>query len=640
MTRDRWCALLPLAASLASLASASSVTLTLGGAPAQLGNFTSQALIFDNGLLHFELVPSGGGMQMTKWLVAGSAANLAETSEATNTWYQDWSGGKNNDVAGVDTLRVLRLSPELVEVALADTRHPQRRLEQHLIMTSDTRGIVTFTVMTVVAAGEVLNEIRHNTRWERCLLNHALNHERPAGQQPTYPYLYTQVKIQDETWRVDGRNNASLPCPRDNAGNADGQLPAGSVYTKYDWSLYHHENPYFGHFGVDEASNQLLGIWLTPLGGITNATSAATYGVGPQHQDLAIHQDGLVLNYMDPNHFGLPGYPVPLGYTRFYGPYLHHSTIGDAAAPAAFFAAAAAAAAANIALANVAHPAVQHALYPPASARATVRGSVRVSDGRPAGDLWVALSTQRAADLFGLHEPTRFVLTDAAGDFAIPGMPPGAYALYLQAAAGSITDIYVRPAPVTVPASPPPVVDVGTVDWTPSDAGRTLLWQLGEADRTGGEFALAREPRDWLLPGRVPGTLTYTVGLSDPSRDWFYAQTQAGAWTISFSLPAAQAGTAYLTVAASLTDGDSPVPAINGDASGIRGAMPTGVDSTLSRQAVRSGFPRVSTLEFDAARLRAGANAITFSRGAAAGGSNNTGMGWDTVKLQVALVAF
>ena len=614
-------------------ASSAAVTLTVGGAAATLGNFTPAALVFSNELLRFSLVPQSGGMQMTQWLVSGSGANLAETSEATATWYSDWSGGKGGDVAGVDTLRVLRLSADLVEVALADTRNAARRLEQHIVMTSDVRGVFTYTALTVVAAGgDTLNEVRHNSRFERCLLNHAFNHERPPGQQPTYPYLYTQQKIQDETWRVDGINNASLPCPRDNAGDADGQLPAGSIYSKYDWSLYHHENPFFGHFGVDAASGNLLGIWLTPLGGVTNATSAATYGVGPQHQDLAIHQDGLILNYMGANHYGLPNFPVPRGYTRFYGPFLHHSTIGDARDAAAFFAAAGAAAAAQIALANAgAHPAVSHPWYP--ASRSNVTGRVAVSDGRSAASLWVVLSTQRAADVYAIHEPTRFVLTDARGEFLIPGVPPGDYVLYLQAAAGSIAGTYASPGTIAVAAGAARV-DVGVVAWAPPDAGRRLLWQIGEVDRTGGEFALAREPRAWELPGRVPGDLTFTVGESEDS-DWFYAQTQAGTWTVRFSLPAAQAGTAFLTVSASLTDGFSPTVAVNGDATGICGAVPAGTDSTLSRQAVRSGFPKVATLTFDAARLQAGENTVTFSRAAAPGGSNDTGMGYDSIILQV-----
>jgi hypothetical protein len=73
---------------------------------------------------------------------------------------------------------------------------------------------------------------------------------------------------------------------------------------------------------------------------------------------------------------------------------------------------------------------------------------------------------------------------------------------YLQAASGTVTDVFVSPKPTDVSPGVP-VVDVGVVTWTPSDARRTLVWQIGEADRTGGEFALAREPRGWFLPGGI-----------------------------------------------------------------------------------------------------------------------------------------
>ena len=53
-------------------------------------------------------------------------------------------------------------------------------------------------------------------------------------------------------------------------------------------------------------------------------------------------------------------YPVKRGYERFYGPFLHHSTVGDAADPESFFAAAAAVAKDNIAVANVVLPVVDH----------------------------------------------------------------------------------------------------------------------------------------------------------------------------------------------------------------------------------------------------------------------------------------
>ena len=119
------------------------------------------------------------------------------------------------------------------------------------------------------------------------------------------------------------------------------------------------------------------------------------------------------------------------------------------------------------------HPFVSHPWYP--ASRTNVTGVVSISDGRPPSSIWAVLSTQRAADVFGLHEPTRFVLTDTAGRFTVTGVPPGDYVRYLQAAAGSITDVYVSAGSIAVTEGVP-VVDVGTVKWTPSDAARTTLW--------------------------------------------------------------------------------------------------------------------------------------------------------------------
>ena len=97
---------------------------------------------------------------------------------------------------------------------------------------------------------------------------------------------------------VDGINNPNLPCPEDNAGG----LPAGTVYTKYDWSLYHFENPIYGHMGIDSKTGNVFGAWWTPLSGISDTTSTGGFGVGPNRQDLAIHQDSIILGYFIPNH--------------------------------------------------------------------------------------------------------------------------------------------------------------------------------------------------------------------------------------------------------------------------------------------------------------------------------------------------
>lgn len=62
--------------------------------------------------------------------------------------------------------------------------------------------------------------------------------------------------------------------------NAPCPLPPACTYAR----RYAHENPFWGHFGTDPATGQLFGAWFTPLGGVTEGTSAANFGVGPNHQ--------------------------------------------------------------------------------------------------------------------------------------------------------------------------------------------------------------------------------------------------------------------------------------------------------------------------------------------------------------------
>jgi rhamnogalacturonan endolyase len=471
-----------------------------------------------------------------------------------------------------------------------------------------------------------------NTRWDRSILDHAYNWERGAGQQPTYAYLARQQSVQDETWRVDGVNQPDLPSPDSNSGN----LPAGEVYSKYEWSLYHHENPMFGHFGHG------FGVWFTPLGGVTDDTLCAFYGAGPQHQDLAIHQDALILNYFSRNHYGEPAYPIPASYRRLYGPWLTFFTVGDESDPDAMIAQATRTARAEITEHRAGAAWVSDALYPRREQRTNVIGRVRLTDGRPAADFHVILSTQTSTDVFPIAEPTYFVRTDQDGRFRLTGIPPawqpgstlaGSYTLYIQPADGSVTELYTRTG-VTVQAREH---DLGDLDWAPTTHG-AFLWQLGRSDRTGGEYALASlsparpMPREYEKPAMIPGDLTFTVGESWEPTDWYYAQTNPGTWTIRFPVERAYQGTAYLTVATSMQQRGAPAVSVNGNTS-ITGTLPNNNDSTIARQADRSGYPRTAVLTFPADLLVTGDNEITLTHGDAT--PAGTGLGWDTLVLEV-----
>ena len=180
--------------------------------------------------------------------------------------------------------------------------------------------------------------------------------------------------------------------------------------------------------------------------------------------------------------------------------------------------------------------------------------------------------------------------------------------------------------------------DLGDIVWTPTSHG-TLLWQIGRSDRTGGEYAFAAlspalpKPREYEKPSPIPGDLTFTIGQSWEATDWYYAQTNPGTWTISFQLDRAVHGTAYLTVATSMQQSGAPTVAVNGNSTAITGALPNNNDSTIARQADRSGYPRTAVLTFPGNLLVSGNNEITLTHGAAT--AAGTGPGWDTLVLEV-----
>lgn len=55
----------------------------------------------------------------------------------------------------LDVVRVLRVTPDLVEFAFTDTRHATLQHDLHMIMTNDTRGLYMFNIMHAVAATSI-----------------------------------------------------------------------------------------------------------------------------------------------------------------------------------------------------------------------------------------------------------------------------------------------------------------------------------------------------------------------------------------------------------------------------------------------------------------------------------------------------
>lgn len=207
-------------------AAASGLAVLVNGAAAVVGSYSVSSvssLVLDTGAVRITLGPPS--MEASSVIIANGTIEVLRGATGAS-FYVDAAG---NNGASWSVVRVLRLTATLAEVALVDTTGSPLRHELHYILQAGVPAFYYFHVLTAVAPAGI-SEVRFNTRWNRCTLNHAYNHERGADFIiPTGAYLATQQGVQDSTWRVDGVNNPSLPCPSDNSGN----VPNGYVYTKY-----------------------------------------------------------------------------------------------------------------------------------------------------------------------------------------------------------------------------------------------------------------------------------------------------------------------------------------------------------------------------------------------------------------------
>jgi rhamnogalacturonan endolyase len=272
------------------------------------------------------------------------------------------------------------------------------------------------------------------------------------------------------------------------------------------------------------------------------------------------------------------------------------------------------------------------------------------------------------------------------GKFAITKVIPGKYTLH--ATADGVLGDFAK-ADVTVEAGK--TIDLGKLEWKPVRYGKQL-WEIGYPDRAADDFLKGDGQNYWLWGWDLryallfPNGLTYTVGKSDPHKDWFfeevptatdlsfvnpaakdpanqrfgwvkaesltqYPQTdQTGpwkvyghgketVWTIKFNMPKQEQGVAALRVALAGENGlrgGLPV-AVNGTSVGALGDgsnpdNPRLINTDAIRYNTDKGLWQQRTLKFDAALLKPGENTITFTVPA---GDVSTGVVWDYLRLEL-----
>jgi rhamnogalacturonan endolyase len=309
--------------------------------------------------------------------------------------------------------------------------------------------------------------------------------------------------------------------------------------SKYTYSATYED---IGTFGFASDVHK-LGAW-TVLG------SFEYYNDGPRKQDLTALAGGMT-HHFGRNHYGDTGIHVAAGeeWSKLFGPfllYLNSGADGD----------------------TLWHDAQQQSAteqaawpyawltglpqYPSAAERGSASGKFFVADKlkptQTGAKAWIGL-TQPPPGLDFQSETKNYQYWSRVapdGTFHIPNARPGTYTLY--AFVDGETGVY-KQENVTVAAGKD--TPLGDVTWTVPRLGNWLAFEIGTPDRDTTEF---RHGQDYFMPYlykgfplEFPNPLVYTVGSSNPARDWNYAQSsyhpvgkdpQPWPWQIKFNLPA------------------------------------------------------------------------------------------------------
>lgn len=542
---------------------------------------------FDNGKLLIK-VDSNGRVSSIKY-------NKSHELLASNGVYFDYTTANGNQGLSPTKVEIIKNTAELCEVLYSSTSG-NTVFQQGFIVRKNVAGIYTYVIATGTAtsASEPIKEARVCSRLASDMLNGYVDW-RMNGKIPTNSEMAEAEKeentVQDATY----------------------YLTDGSVYTKYNWANYVERDTVHG------LSSGYYGLWNIPV-------SYEWLNGGPERQELMVHatsKSPITIQMLQGEHFGGQAMVLDEGEKKLYGPFLIYTNYVSPTITGPILNAQRRAATEQ---AEWPYQWFDNDLYP--KVRGTVSGHLNVTTGQRNDKVRVILAQEKGVDpMKQVHGYQFWATTDENGDFTIKNVRPGNYSLYAYAQAGEVTDM-LEVDDITVTEGEQ---SLGTVNWTPKKY-ENLLWIIGENNRRSDEFHYSDTVRQYGLWNLVPQNLTYTIGESDPKKDWYYAQCKKdGTWTIKFDLDKTYTGNAVLTasLAGCTGTGSTVTVGVNGS---TKGTWKPGInDAGIYRSAVNSGYHHRLECTFLASALKVGTNTITLKM---TGNGSNGGFMYDCLKLE------
>jgi rhamnogalacturonan endolyase len=246
-----------------------------------------------------------------------------------------------------------------------------------------------------------------------------------------------------------------------------------------------------------------------------------------------------------------------------------------------------------------------------------------LSDGRPASNAHVFLGDNHpATNATTLDQGALYyyrVYADESGFFRIKNVRSGDYALKAWPNGGKIGDVTTVFDLHDVKITPNSNQQLGKLSWKPQN--RKLIWQIGTVDRKAEGFTYGGSPRNNVIHTKCPGSLKFVVGQSQ-TKNWCFAQWDAGKWTIEFDIPvvppASRSGIAaavFSVAMASYTTAKSTSVLVNGQRIGSLWSSKFLGDAAIVRSATIAGEWRYVELPIPAGLLKAGKNIVEIQMG-------------------------
>lgn len=495
--------------------------------------------------------------------------------------------------------------PDATEVKFTDTFFVGfLTAEMHFVMRKGVPGVYEYLVMRHgpgQPAGHI-GQLRWVLRGEPGILTHGYASEEKQGRMIQPEAFAGSLQIADATFRLD-RATAARWYPGPLGKTFDG----APVYSKYDWTAYAENHIAHGFSSENE------GIFMIQ-------PSMEYFNGGPAKGILTVHNGPVSIMEFLGGHFLIRDNTtlhLTEGETweQIIGPWLVYLNRGSG--PKELWEDAVRRGRDERTSWPFAWVREQESLYP--KDRGAVSGTLSLPDGAGSNALLVLASPEKDWQLQTMAYEF-WSRADAKGRFTIPKVRPGSYALYASVPGivgeAKVTGVEIRPGQTN---------DLGTLRWDPPSREKQL-WTLGIPDRSTAEFRFGNEPRQFGLWWRYMkekgiNPLTFTIGRSDPSKDWYYAQSAvpmpdgtyyAPVWNIVFDLDEAPlSGPMALTIdLAGACGGNNRLHiSVNGKEIGV---IDSPNDSGIYRSAVKSADFRHNVIEFDPSLMMSGKNTVSL----------------------------